>query len=64
MELYQEAGYMDLSMYYREDYPLVEGVKQFQYIRRTLKHTDNYWPAVHWNIGKAQSVCFQLVDML
>ena len=35
---------------------LVEGVIQLQYIGRTIKHIDNDWISVYWNIGKAQAV--------
>ena len=47
---------MEFSMYEWEDNSLVEGVKQFQYLGRTLKYINNEWPEFHRNIGKARSV--------
>ena len=47
---------MKFSLYDQEDDSLVEGVTQFQYLGRTLKHIDNDWTAVNRNVGKAQMV--------
>ena len=60
--LSNRVGEMKVSMYGREDYTLVEGVTQFQYLGRTLEHTDNYWLEVHKNIGKSRSVWRRLVN--
>ena len=56
MELAQREGDMNFSLYYWDDEPLVEGVTQFQYLGRTLKHTENYCPSVNRKIGKAWAV--------
>ena len=55
---------MKFSPYDWEDYPLVEVVRQFQYIGKTLEHTDNDCPAVQHNIGKKFSVWHSLVKLL
>ena len=47
MEMAQRAGEMKFSMYDREDYPLVEGVTQFQHPGRALEYTLNDWSEVH-----------------
>ena len=64
MELANRVVEMKVSMYDREDYTLVEGVTQFQYLGRTLEHTDNDWPEVHQNIGKSRAVWIRLVKIL
>ena len=43
VKLSQRKGEMKFSLYVREDKPLVEGVTQFQYLGRTLKHMQNDW---------------------
>ena len=40
----QREKEINLSLYDREDYPLVEVVKQFQYLRIMLEHTENDYP--------------------
>ena len=52
---------MKFSLYDQEDNNLVEGAKNFQYLVRALQHTENDWPEVHWNIGRARSVWRRLV---
>ena len=44
MEPSQREKEINLSLYDREDYPLVEVVKQFQYLRIMLEHTENDYP--------------------
>ena len=56
VELTQRAGEIKLSLYNREEDPLVEGVTQFHYLGRILDHTDNACPEVHQNIDKARSL--------
>ena len=55
---------MNFSMYDREDYPLVEGVAQLQYLGRTLEDTGSDWLEVHHNIRKAQAVLRRLIKLL
>ena len=64
MELVQRMGDMKSSLYNREDYPLVEGMKYLKYLRKTIRHTDNYCAEVHWNIGKARAVWKRLENIL
>ena len=53
LDMAQKTGEMNFSMYYREDDPLVEGVKLFQYLVRTPKQTDSDCLSVHRKIVKA-----------
>ena len=64
VELVQRAGEMKFSIYGRDDKPLIEGMKKFQYLGSMLKHTYNDWPAVHRNIGKAREVWKRLGKLL
>ena len=64
VELAHRVEDVDFNLYGWEDNPLVEGFSQFQYLDRTLNHTDNYWTALHQNIGNVQVLWRRLGNLL
>ena len=42
----------------------IEGVETFKYLGRILDRSDNDWPAVLCNIGKAHRVCKRMGKLL
>ena len=49
VEIDQRAGDTKLILYGRKDYPLVEGVTNFQYLGRMLKEMESDWLVAHCN---------------
>ena len=47
-----------------EDAECIEGVETFKYLGRILDRSDNDWPAVLCNIGKAHRVCKRMGKLL
>ena len=47
-----------------DDTECIEGVETFKYLGRILDQSDDDWPAVLWNVGKARRVWNLLGKML
>ena len=47
-----------------DDAECIEGVETFDYLGRTLDRSDNNWPAVLWNFGKARRIWIRMGELL
>ena len=64
VQIPNRLGYMSFSLYDRKYEPLVEVVKQFQYLGRMIEETYSDWLTVYQNISKVQGVLWRLVNIL
>ena len=64
MEISQREGEMKFRFHNREDDPLSKGVRQFQYLGKTLGEIDSDCLVVHHNISKVWEVWRRLVNLL
>ena len=64
MEISQSEGEMNCRLYYREDFPLIEGLTRFKYMGRIVEEMHSDWLATHQNTSKARTICRMLVKLL
>ena len=64
VEMDQRSREMELSIYGKEGYEMVEGVTHLKYMGIPLDQSDNNWPLIHWKIRRLRNIWGRLVKIL